>query len=305
MRLKAFLSVILLSILVFAGCSGEPSNTEVANVAVEQSPSPTPQYADAATAMAEGTRLFDENDLEGSIAAFEAAVNMQSDLAEGYFKLGVAYALLERQQLQSGTAPPDNGKKPRSERYFEKAVEAYKKIVKAEPENDAALFNLGRSYGKILKDEEAEKELQKAVKLRPNDSEYQMELGATLIRLAKYNEAVKALKKAIEVEPSSERLAELLEEAEAGVKRVNFQMPKKDGNIAKDSNSRRTDGGDGDDTDPATPPSASNTRPPAANTRPPSPAANRPASTSRPPAPPAPQNPTRPRTVDKRGNPSN
>lgn len=302
MRLKAFLSVILLSILVFAGCSGEPSNTEVANVAVEQSPSPTPQYADAATAMAEGTRLFDENDLEGSIAAFEAAVNMQSDLAEGYFKLGVAYALLERQQLQSGTAPPDNGKKPRSERYFEKAVEAYKKIIKAEPENDAALFNLGRSYGKILKDEEAEKELQKAVKLRPNDSEYQMELGATLIRLAKYNEAVKALKKAIEIEPSSERLAELLEEAEAGVKRVNFQMPKKDANVAKDS--KRTDRENDDDADTIASPTASNTRVPAANTRQSSPANNRPAATSKPSAA-APQNPTRPRTVDKRGNPSN
>lgn len=299
MRLNVALLLVVLSVFCFAGCSGQPANTDAANSA---EPSPTPQYADAATAMADGTRLFDENDLEGAIAAFEAAVGMQSDLAEGYFKLGVSYSLLERQQLQSGTAPPDSGKKPRSESYFEKAVEAYKTIVKAEPENDAALFNLGRSYGRLYKDEEAEKELTKAVKLRPNDSDYQMELGSTLIRLAKYREAVTALKKAIEIEPDSERLAELLEEAEAGVKRVNFQMPKKDGNVAKGSTPANASADD--DETPASGTPGANSRQPASNNRPAPPANTRPPATPRPSAA-APSNPTRPRTVDKRGNPSN
>ncbi len=122
-----------------------------------------------------------------------------------------------------------NGKekliKTSSEKAFEKAVEAYKKLLKTNSDDDAAQFNLGRTYAKLNKDEEAEEAFKEAVKLKPDDTEYQTELGAIRIKLAKYSEAIDPLKKAIALDESNSRAADLLEDAEAGRQRLSY-VPK-------------------------------------------------------------------------------
>ena len=50
----------------------------------------------------------------------------------------------------------DSKVKPNSQKAFEKAVEAYKKWLAANPNDDVGWFNLGRAYAKLSKDEEAE-----------------------------------------------------------------------------------------------------------------------------------------------------
>ncbi|MEO6049898.1 MAG: tetratricopeptide repeat protein [Pyrinomonadaceae bacterium] len=223
------------------GCSGNSANSnEAANANVTESP--FEGITDANAALAEGNRLLDENQTEMAIEALRQAVKLNPDLAEAYFKLGIAYALLEMQMEQSGTItePPANTKEGRtktnSEKAFGKAVDAYKKILEANPKDDVAQFNLGRTYAKLTQDEEAEKAFRQAVKLKPDDTEYQTELGAILIKLAKYHEAIDPLKKAIELDDQNARAQDLLEDAEAGRQRLDYVSPKKD---ASTSNSNK------------------------------------------------------------------
>ena len=200
-----------------------------ANVSAE---SPFANITDPNAALAEGNRLLDENQTELAIEAFRQAVKLNPELAEGWFQLGIAYSLLEMQMERSGeySEPASNSKegrtKKRSEKAFEKAVETYKKWLKANPNDDAAQFNLGRTYAKLNKDEEAEDAFRQAVKIKPDDTEYQTELGAVLIKLAKYREAIDPLKKAIALDESNSRALDLLDDAEAGRQRLDYVAPK-------------------------------------------------------------------------------
>jgi len=214
--------VFFFCLLTLISCGSKPANTEPTNANTE---SQFAHITDANVALAEGKRLLDENQTELAIQALKQAVTLDPDLAEGYFQLGIAYSLHEMQLERSGTATGPANAKPNSQKAFEAAVTAYKKWVEANPKDDVAFFNLGRTYAKLLKDEEAEDAFRQAVKLKPDDSEYQMELGTSLIRLAKYHEALTALKKALELDPSNSRAEELIEDAEAGRQRVSYVGP--------------------------------------------------------------------------------
>lgn len=247
MQRNFLLSLGLLTLFIGFGCSGSSNtNTDVvgansANI-VE---TPVVDSADATAALAEGKRLLDENQTEAAITSLEKAVELNPDLAEAHFQLGIAYDLLDLQKEQSGefVAGGDEKKKPRAQKAFEKAVVAYKKWLAKNPKDDLAHFNLGRTYTKLFKDEEAVDSFEQAVKLKPDDTEYQTELGAAQINLARYHEAVKSLKKAIELDESNGRAIELLEDAEAGRSRVDYKdKNKKDANLASIAGSSRSPG---------------------------------------------------------------
>ncbi len=254
-------SIILFSI-IFAiwqiGCSSSPDNTVSNNTNTQAANNETnvnttqsnavaatndesvPTYTDANTAFAEGNKFYDSNDTEKAIAAYKQAVKLDPDLAEAHFKLGVIYSLNEMEEdseLDVSTTPTpakttkkeaEKVKKKDSEKAFEEAVKAYKKIVAKDAKNDIAYFNLGRSYNKLNDDKEAEKALRQAVKLKPEDSEYQTELGAILIKFAKYDEALGVLKKALNLDESNSQAEDLIEKAEAGKRRVDYGIPKGD-----------------------------------------------------------------------------
>lgn len=278
--MKPILVLIGCLSLAFAGCGGAPTNAnaptpvpENANVSV-----PATQFAeitDAAAALAEGKRLLDENQTETAIAALKRAVEIDPELAEAHFNLGIAYDLLEMQIEQAGqvtettsnTNSKDKVKKTKSELAFEDAVKAYKKWVAKNPKDDTAFYYLGRTYAKLMQDEEAEEAFQEAVKLKPEDTEYQTELGAILIKLAQYHEAIKPLKKAIELDAANGRAIDLLEDAEAGRKRVDYVSKDKNANTpvsAKGSNSNSNSNSSSN----TAVPSNSTSKPPEANSKP-------------------------------------
>ncbi len=232
--MKQVFTIVVLSLFLSLsfGCSENTANIEANNVTVEAE-SPFVNITDPATALAEGDRLFDENQTEMAIQAYQQAIKLNPDLADGHFKLGIAYALLEMQMEQEGKVADtvDSKGKTRSQKAFEKAVDAYKKWIAANPNDDVAHYNLARTYNKLNKDEEAEKEFRQAVKLKPDDSEYQTELGSILIKLAQYREAIAPLKKAVELDAGNERAASLLEDAEAGRQRIDY--------VGKNTNANR------------------------------------------------------------------
>ena len=245
-RLPILLCTILLLVCAACSWSARTGDTGPTEMATEQVVS---EYSDASLALADGTKFLDTGETDKAVDALGRAVKLDPNLAEAWFKLGIAYALAEkRDETLEMVRDNENssGKKPaktNSEKAFEKAVAAYKKVVDANEKDDVAYFNLGRAYNKLNEDADSAKALKQAVKLKADDTEYQTELGAILIKLAQYHEAIPPLKKALELDPENIRAQELLEDAQAGRSRINYSStPKEDKRKAGDSNTSSTTG---------------------------------------------------------------
>ena len=214
-----------------ANLNANVNTSENANVEVEE----VPEFTDASEALKKGDEYLEANKTEDAIAALKQSVELDPDLAEAHFKLGVAYALIESEEeatdTNTNTEVETKKKKPKkknSEKAFENSVKAYKKFVRKNPKSHEGFYNLGRAYNKLFNDKEAERALQKAVKLNGEDSLYRTELGAILIKLAKYPAAIRQLNKAIELDEDNFRAEDLLVKAKAGRKRTDFKTKKKD-----------------------------------------------------------------------------
>ncbi len=249
--------------IVLSGCGwGSAENTNSANtnqnVNAENANSSivppvadekVPKFDDAQKALAKGIEYLDANNFEFAIDALSQAVELDKDLADAHFQLGVAYSLKESEEEKTVTeeepAEEETTKKPAKEKdkkldseiAFENAIKAYKKIIAKDSKDHAAYFNLGRAYLKIFDDTEARKALERAVKLNDEDTNYRTELGAVLIRLAQYPEAIKQLNKAIELDESNYRADDLLTKATAGRKRVDFAQKDKSSSASSSSSS--------------------------------------------------------------------
>jgi len=238
MMRRVFVSLGFLAVAMFNGAcwnsvpAPPPVQVEVVEAPAEATPVPVldiTSITDPDVALAEGNRLLDENLTQKAIDAYKHAISLNPDLADAHFQLGLAYDLLEMQNEQQGvlTETPaanakDKKKKTESEKSFEKAVAAYEKRIDKNSKDHSAYFSLGRTYVKLLKDEDAEKAFKQAVKLNPDDTEYQTELGSILIVLAQYAEAIGPLKKALELDPANARADEMLEDAQAGRQRIDY-----------------------------------------------------------------------------------
>jgi tetratricopeptide (TPR) repeat protein len=273
---RSFLTLLTFVLaLTIAGCSGSAGSgdpNQNANADGQQG-----GYTDANLALADGTKFLDEGETDQAIDVLNQAVKLNPDLAEAWFKLGVAYALVEKRDetvvdANSAESTPSSktpAPKPNSVKAFEKAALAYKKIVDANEQDDVAYFNLGRAYNKLNEDEDAARALRNAVRLKPDDSEYQMELGAILIKLAQYHEAISPLKRALELDHENIRAQELLEDAEAGRKRVNYtSTPKEDKKQSNSNSNSSTNSATSPDTKPPPTPQAEPPRPRPTPTRP-------------------------------------
>lgn len=269
-------SIVLLTSLFFAGCSSAPSD----NTAADPTPAMSAaEFTDANAALAEGTKLLDMGDTDRAIEVLNRSVELNPDLADAYFQLGIAYALIETRDAavieEQVTPTPTPGEKKQrvattnSEKAFEKAVDAYKKQIEANENDDLAYFNLGRAYNKLNEDEDAARALRQAVRLKPDDTEYQTELGAILIKLAQYREAISPLRKALELDPENSRASDLLDNAEAGRRRIDFVTDKKGSN--KNTNVNANTESSESNTATSSPAASNTSRPVEAKTPPPPP----------------------------------
>ncbi|MEZ5345862.1 MAG: tetratricopeptide repeat protein [Pyrinomonadaceae bacterium] len=258
---KAIIYFILVSFLI-TGCSEQTAKENNANIAENfnkavneeranentnadtnsaEDNGEVPTFSDAKEALQKADEYFDANKTQKAIDAYKQATELDPDLADAHFRLGVAFSLLETEaedNVPGGDETAEKsgkrGKKSKpekknSEKAFENAVKAYKKLIAKNPKTFEYHFNLGRAYAKLYDDAEAEKALKKAVDLNPEDSLYRTEFAAVLIKLAKYPAAIKELDKAIELDEDNFRAEDLLVEAKEGKKRTDFKTKTKDG----------------------------------------------------------------------------
>jgi tetratricopeptide (TPR) repeat protein len=84
----------------------------------------------------------------------------------------------------------------------DKSVDAYQKVIAADPSNADVHNNLGSVYADLRKTPEAQAEFQKAAELNPSGaSRYYFNLGAVMTNSGKLDEAAAAFKKATEIDP--------------------------------------------------------------------------------------------------------
>lgn len=252
MKRNFIILFFLFTSLFASSCkTADATNTNQTTVAVETSavnansaietktlPKEVPVFTDAGEAAAMGDQYLDQGSTENAINAFRQAVKINPDFAEAYFKLGIAYSLFEKESTstepveEEKPTPAKKGKKdiPKlsaADKAFENAAKVYEKILKKNPKDEQAQYNLGRAYNKLNKDKEAEKALREAVKLKPDNAEFLTELGAILMKLAQYDEAVTVLNKAVKLDDTNLQAQDLLEKADAGKKRINFGIKPK------------------------------------------------------------------------------
>ena len=243
--MKLFGLIYLVAVLLAFGACSRRDSSGANNSNLDGGP----RYTDAVQAMNDGITLLDQGETDEAIDVLNQAVTLDPDLAEAYFHLGIAYSLVElrdesviENDINANTSGVENDrkeKKKNSEIAFERAVTGFKKIVVSNKDDHAAWFNMGRSYNKLNKDEDALSAFREAVRINPDDTEYQTALGAILIKLARYREAIAPLKKALEIDPENVEAQEFLEDAEAGRSRVTYQSspsPKPDKNANSNAN---------------------------------------------------------------------
>lgn len=97
-----------------------PAEISQENANVKPVETPLPEFTNADTAFAEGNKLFDANENEKAVEVYIQAVKLNPDLAEAYFKLGIAYSLLEKEQAASEN--PDETPTPKPSKKAKKML---------------------------------------------------------------------------------------------------------------------------------------------------------------------------------------
>jgi len=152
-------------------------------------------------------REFYRNDEDAkAVEAFQQALTLDPNLSEAYFRLGLAYEALDKAE--------------EAEAAYKKAAESYKIYLNDNPKDAEAHYNLGQTYAALHLYSEAVREYRQATRLKEDDADIYCDLGMALTRLAQYDEAATAFSKSLEIDPDNYRAQDGLEEARAGVQRV-------------------------------------------------------------------------------------
>lgn len=213
--MKSLLLIVgmVLFAAAFSACKRQPANANNS-----ENTTPAPAYDsldpagrerarnDARVYLEQGMELYQNDQDQEALVAYQKAIERNPEFAEAYYRLGLTHAALEQ--------------KKESEDAYKKAIELYKEFVQENSKDADAFFNLGESYRYLHQYEDAVRAYKQAVRLQPEDPEMFYELGVTQIKLAQYSEATNALQKAVDLDPNYYRANDALDEAREGVKRV-------------------------------------------------------------------------------------
>jgi Flp pilus assembly protein TadD len=153
-----------------------------------------------------GNELYRNDQDAEAVLAFQEAVRLDPNLAEGHFRLGLGYESL--------------GKREEAESQYKKAVEAYKKYFEENREDPEAHYALGQTYANLGQYSEAIREYREATKVKTDDPDIYYDLGVAHTKLAQYDAAAAAFSKSLEIDPNYYRAQDALDEAKEGIKRI-------------------------------------------------------------------------------------
>jgi tetratricopeptide (TPR) repeat protein len=86
---------------------------------------------------------------------------------------------------------------------YEKAVDAFREVVRLEPDDASAWDDLGLAYGGLRQYDQAIHAYQEVIRLQPEDDDAWYNLGNTYSDLRQYDQAVRAYKEAIRLKPDN------------------------------------------------------------------------------------------------------
>ncbi|PWT90930.1 MAG: hypothetical protein C5B55_08950 [Blastocatellia bacterium] len=197
--------ILLICVLLAAGCHrGTHSGTSTNSGDV--GPKSSTSDAQAKSLLEKGKQLYRSDQDSEAADAFRQALQLDPDLADAHFRLGLAYEALNKQE--------------EADVEYKKAVESFKKYLEKNPDDAEAHYDFGQTYAALHQFSDATREYRQAIKLKKDDSDMYYDLGAALTKLAQYDEAVAAFSKSLELDPDNYRAADALDEAREGVKRI-------------------------------------------------------------------------------------
>lgn len=206
--MRTILLICAVWLLVFAsGCkrSGQQSTNNSAGTAEVSNNLPADPVR-ARDQLEKGKELYRNDQDAEAVLAFQEAVRLDPQLAEGHFRLGLGYESL--------------AKREEAEAEYKKAVAAYKKYLEDNRDDAEAHYNLGQTYAGLGNYSEAVREYREATKLKEDDPDIHYDLGVALSKLAQYDAAAAAFSKSLEIDPDYYRAQDGLDEAKEGIKRI-------------------------------------------------------------------------------------
>jgi Flp pilus assembly protein TadD len=206
--MRSILLICAVWLLVFAsGCkrSGQQSTNNSAGTAAVSNSLPEDRTR-AREQLEKGKELYRNDQDAEAVLAFQEAVRLDPDLAEGHFRLGLGYESL--------------GKREEGEAEYKKAIAAYKKYLEDNREDPEAHYDLGQTYAGLGQYSEAIREYREATRLKEDDPDIYYDLGVALTKLAQYDAAAAAFSKSLEIDPDYYRAQDGLDEAKEGIKRI-------------------------------------------------------------------------------------
>ena len=96
----------------------------------------------------------------------------------------------------------EQGNDFKKKKEFEKAIECYERIIKLEPKNSDAWYNMGDAFDNLMKFKEAIKSYHNTIKFDQNNAKAWYNMGAVYFDLEKPKKAIKCFKKTVEINPS-------------------------------------------------------------------------------------------------------
>lgn len=200
--------LVVISSLLFgqAACSRKQSSDSNANAWAAGTDGTAGDRSQALLHLQRGKELYHDDLDEQALEAFKQALQIDPELAEAHFRMGLTFDAL--------------GQSQEAEDAYKKAIEKYKKHLANNDDDAEAHYNLGQTYAGLSLHSEAVSEYRKATRLKSDDTDIYYDLGEALSKLARYDEAVAAFSKALEIDPENYRAEDSLEEAREGVKRV-------------------------------------------------------------------------------------
>ena len=208
MKRPLSISLIVIFFLVIGqgACKRKKPVNANANVSVEGGLSAEENRTQARAYLEEGKQLYINDQDEKAVETLQEAIKLDPELAEAYFRLGLAYVAV--------------GKDQEAEDAYKKATEKYKKYLETNGKDAEAHYNMGQAYAGLHLYSEAVREYRQATRLKDDDADMFYDLGTALSKLAQYDEAVSAFSKSLEIDPNNTRAEDALEEAREGVQRI-------------------------------------------------------------------------------------